>query len=228
MYGKHRALACVLLLVMCWVACSTAAADGDPAQLRGWNAGEGYQYIQFGRYQQDFSAEPIVWRVLSVNDGKAFLMSERILDARLFDEDSNDWPSSDLYQWLNGSFLKSAFDDGERAALVFAQDIGYVCIPARGDLRNAAYGFQTDLEASDPNRQGYSTPNAINNGVWIDDDGGSSYYLRSTPNKKNVDQIRSDGSLGIARVNRSTVGVRPMIVVDTAKATFQFVDSAGQ
>ena len=195
------------------------------AQLRGWSAQAGYQYILLGHFQQAYAQEPIVWRVLSVQGGKALLLSERILYATPYDEDSNDWLSSDACRWLHDDFYRSAFSDTERAAIVYSQDAGYVFLPARGDMQNPAYGFNADINAPDHNRKGFSTPYAINNKVWTNTDGGSSYFLRTVPNKKNVDQIRSEGALGVARVERDNVGIRPMLVVDTALLPFQAVNA---
>ena len=60
-----------------------SAAAGESA-LRGYNKEDGYVYLRLGQYPQteDGGIEPILWRVLTVDDEKAYLLSEYILFAR--------------------------------------------------------------------------------------------------------------------------------------------------
>jgi len=72
--------------------------------------------LTFGSYQN----EPIEWRVLAVKDGKALVVSEKILDARPYNIDNEDvtWESCTLRVWLNGDFLRDAFTLEEREFIV--------------------------------------------------------------------------------------------------------------
>ncbi len=70
-----------------------------------------------------FKWEPITWRILKQENGKAFLMSDRIIDNQLFYHDdairtindkqiySNNYAESDIRKWLNGTFYNTAFDE---------------------------------------------------------------------------------------------------------------------
>ena len=103
-------------------AASTSAADDGPGQESASSIRPGDQLL-FGRYDQDANAgngaEPIPWIVLDVEDGLATLMSRDVLEARAYNGLGMrvTWDGCSLRKWLNGSFLDSAFDDAERAAL---------------------------------------------------------------------------------------------------------------
>ena len=68
--------------------------------------------VRFGDYH---GAEE--WLVIDIEDGKALLLAENVVDAKAFDDDSSDWETSDLREWLNSDYLEEAFDDGEQKAL---------------------------------------------------------------------------------------------------------------
>lgn len=76
-----------------------------------------------------FKYEPVKWRILEENDGKAFLMSDTALYSRemsgIFSYNhkkitEDNWyyycnyAASDLRKWLNGSFYNDAFSDGQK------------------------------------------------------------------------------------------------------------------
>lgn len=76
-------------------------------------------YVEFGRWfhNSNGKVDDIEWRVLSIVDGVAFLVSRFGLDARRFDCKTNEWENSEIRQWLNGEFKKMAFFDEELMAL---------------------------------------------------------------------------------------------------------------
>lgn len=90
--------------------------------------------VTFGRYPQSadgqggFKTEPIKWRVLSVNGNEALLLSDKNLDAKVYNEsekeggDSITWEKSSVRRWLNdtgeGGFLKEAFTPEEQNAII--------------------------------------------------------------------------------------------------------------
>lgn len=94
--------------------------EEDAVQARnGYTAGSVYW----------FKYEPIKWRILEENDGKAFLISDTALYSRDMDDiitynhkkiTEDDWyyycnyAASDLRKWLNGSFYNDAFSDGQK------------------------------------------------------------------------------------------------------------------
>ena len=80
-------------------------------------------YIKFGTYEQDNNVqngkEKIEWLVLEVEDGEALLISRYALDCKPYSVDSSNstWDNSTLRQWLNNSFLNTAFTTLEQATI---------------------------------------------------------------------------------------------------------------
>ncbi len=74
----------------------------------------------FGNYEQNNNtadgAEPIEWLVLDVQDGKALLLSKKILDAKSYTDmrTGKTWEMSELRRWLNIQFYGTAFTQDER------------------------------------------------------------------------------------------------------------------
>lgn len=188
-------------------------------QIRGWNS-NGYQYILFGAYQQkDGYPEPILWRILYVNNNQALVLSEYIIDTRRFDDSCNSWMSSEARAWLNGDFLNNAFTATQRAAIIENKDPGSVFLLTQRDYVNPAYGFsKVDNQA----RRAQGSFYAINHNLWQSDEEYSSYFTRTSNYKDTVWQVRSTGAFGAAKANRSNVGIRPAMWIDLLKTNFDF------
>lgn len=226
---KGFALVCALLLCVL-AALPAAMADGetfDAGVLRGWDEAEGYQYVRFGVYPQEYADQPILWRVLAVRDGRALLLSELILDARPFhslsyaEGGTNEWEESELYAWLNQEFINTAFAKSERNLLYSNRGAGKVFLPSDGELTNPAYGFLGAKYEADPNRAATATPHAFDKGLWqASDSSYSSYYTRTKPNEKNARHVSSSGALGLARIERTNVGVRPALWLNIESLPF--------
>ena len=91
---------------------------GNPKILNGETT---WDCIWFGNYFQSDSSskEPIKWRVLSVNENEAFLLSDKILDMYAFTVEEYlptniVWENSGIREWLNNYFYKNAFSDEEK------------------------------------------------------------------------------------------------------------------
>ena len=82
------------------------------------------KYVTFGHYEQDNNLEngpePIEWKVLDIQDGRALLLSRYGLDVVQYNADYADitWAESTVRWWLNGYFLDTAFNKNERAAIL--------------------------------------------------------------------------------------------------------------
>ncbi len=74
--------------------------------------------IEFGSYYQyDLSRKtPIKWRVLDIQDGKALLISEFLLDAHPYNKEFKEitWENSSIRHWLNNEFINEAFTQSEQ------------------------------------------------------------------------------------------------------------------
>lgn len=76
-------------------------------------------HILFGNYQQktDADPEPIEWRVLEIKDDKALVITEYLLEPRVYNIEMEDvtWEDSSLRKWLNGDFYDTAFSAKEKS-----------------------------------------------------------------------------------------------------------------
>ena len=73
--------------------------------------------IWFGTFPQNDTTgvqyEPIRWRVLSQDGNEALLLSEKLLDARVFST-YDAWPTSSIRNWLRGDFMNTAFTENQK------------------------------------------------------------------------------------------------------------------
>lgn len=80
--------------------------------------------IEMGTYEQDDyfnnGAEPIVWRVLAVENDRALLISDKILDQEVYHpkQTAVTWESCFLRGWLNHDFFNTAFSADEQAQIL--------------------------------------------------------------------------------------------------------------
>ena len=142
-------------------------------------------YIYFGLYPQGTNGEiePIKWRILSEENGEALLLSEYILDAHRFDEESNNYKDSEIRKWLNNDFYNKAFNDNEKQIIL---TIEYTCgnmqdkvfLLSVREVTNPKYGFNEDIDYCDNQRVKKPTAYAIKQGVDTFIENGC-WWLRS-------------------------------------------------
>ena len=88
-----------------------------------------YDRIRFGSYCQDADVqaiEPIKWRVLSVDGDDLFLLADKNLDWKQYNEKYNSevtWEKCTLRKWLNEDFYNVAFNENEKRAILTANVI---------------------------------------------------------------------------------------------------------
>ena len=145
-----------LLLVLAALLAVTASAAGEGA-LRGYTREEGYVYLFLGRYPQkaDGGTEPILWRVLTADDEKAYLLSEYILFARAMHNDRNeyqkfkgDFAQTELCRYLNTTFAEEAFTEEELSLLLPCENFGKVFLITRDDMKNKNIGLGSTVTGS--------------------------------------------------------------------------------
>lgn len=182
----------IALLLAALLMVSCALAD---VALRGYDAKSGYVYVTLGQCPQDADGgvEPIVWRVLSVEDGRAYLLSEYVLEARPIHSDyqeyankptnkkkpgfNGDFTQTEMSRYLCGDFAQNCFTDDERAMLTPDDTFGLFFLASDADLKNKAYGF-----TSNESRKAWGTPYALANGLFkygSQRGGHSPYWTRS-------------------------------------------------
>ncbi len=210
---RLRTLALAALLLCAPVLGETA--------LQGFAANKAYQYVQFGAYPQEAAEEalPIVWRVLRVEDGVAYLLSDRILDVRRIHGDQWNYQGfehSELHAWLQDTFVGEAFTVEEAAALREDPVFGRVSLPDSDDIRDRDAGFTDDRS-----RYFYGTPYALEQGLYTYRGGGHSpIFTRTRSQRAHANRAtKIDGTIGFIGVESDDLGLVPVIWLDTAMVT---------
>lgn len=137
--------------------------------------------VEFGSYEQDGDAsngkEPIEWRVLAVEGNRAYVVSQKALDAHAFNadkDDGNDWNSSDLKKWLESDFASQAFTSDEMKEIDGAPMLLSV------DEANTYFKSDEERQCCPTNRlkQQWGWDSDFNSAChwWLRSPGGESYY----------------------------------------------------
>ncbi len=146
-----------------------------------WNGNVStWDCVWFGKYwQEDTNGDgvadendektPIKWRVLSVNGDDVFLMADRCLNRKKYNEVSAGltWNNCTLRSWLNcydssyntanidysaDGFLSSAFSTEERDSVQKGYLGDYVYLASSSEVTNETYGFLADLGTASETR----------------------------------------------------------------------------
>ena len=205
-----------------------------------WASVKAGDKISLGAYEQDGTtdtAEAIIWEVLAVENGKATLISEKVLDKVIYynfeystsaGAGATNWKDSDLRSWLNSSF-KASFSEAELGLMVEST----LKNPANGltgaggcdDTVDLIYVLGSDeLKELIPNaldRRALPTDYAVANGVYVDPQiRCADWWLRDSGETVNqAKNVLYYGGIDTAgKLAKSDyVGVRPVIVVDLTK-----------
>jgi hypothetical protein len=165
--------------------------------------------------------EPILWRVLSVENGEAYLVSEYVLfhhrvhsDDTAYIQSGGAFEKTELFAYLNGPFLKN-FSQDELAMLADQGASGKMTLLTAEDLRNSALGFGTNTS-----RSALGTPYAVNNGLFqytIQFGSTSPYWTRTqnTGAPYGACCTKANGSIGYIRVVVQNEGCRPACALQT-------------
>ena len=175
----------------------------------------------FGRYPQsvawmsdgstDNTLEPIEWKVLSNDGSKALVISDKILDHKLFHnlDEATTFENSNLKTWLNGTFYNKAFNADEKLAIT-SDGISLLTIYEIDSLfSDAIYKKTTTTEYA-------ATVEVLS---YTLGEGYQDYWLRREAGV-------SDTTTPICKFNGSTaytsylatpqIGVRPVLYIDLA------------
>lgn len=213
-----------IFLLLCLLLSSAAA---EAPTLRGYDQSQGYVYLNLGTFPQtaDGQVQPILWRVLTVEDGQAYILSEYVLEARCIHSDyyayahkptdkkypgfDGDFSQTEMSQYLNGDFAQNNFTQEELALVAQDETLGQFYLVTAADLKNKDYGFGTDQS-----RKAWGTEYAKANGLFVysvSRGKHSPYWTRdqSTSDARHARCIKAAGNLG--RINVITVdeGMRP-------------------
>ena len=78
--------------------------------------------VQFGQYPQGANGEvqPLVWRVIAVENGRALLITDKLIDAMPYNKEDFKvtWETCTLRKWMNNDFISKAFKSNQLAQIV--------------------------------------------------------------------------------------------------------------
>lgn len=248
-----RILSLLLLSLMLFSLPGTAfAADNTTKKLyRG-------DRFYFGSYEQDNNPdngpEPIEWMVMVVDDNLALLVSRYGLDAVPYQEGYVDvtWENCQLRTWMNDTFLNTAFNEMEQAAILpitldnsnaYNSCTMWISIKEGADTTDKVYPLSCkQAEEVFGHRKGNNvtklrdddhslcqpTEYAIAQGAKTDENGNGYWWLRSpgvtTFYAAYVSPLNSEGTTHIFAEH---ICVRPTIIIDTDLALALQESSAG-
>ena len=192
-----------------------------------------------GKINNDTSS--LKWRVLSVDDGKALLISDKIIDQLPFDYDSKTkikatcWADSYLRAYLNSSFLDNNFTQAEQDSIIsrkitnkdnpeFETDSGpstkdKVYLLSIDEVMNDDYGFRQSYNAAD-SRKTLALDIPIAQRDAKDDPELTEYWWLRTmgEDSKQAAYVTGGGLISIsgypATQNYYTLGLRPVLNLD--------------
>ena len=100
--------------------------------------------IPFGQYPQGANGEiePLMWRVLALESGRALLITDKLIDCMRYHETDTKvtWETCSLRRWMNNDFIRKAFSSEELA------HIATVTIP---NLNRGIFGLKKGNPTSD-------------------------------------------------------------------------------
>ena len=247
--GKKRLRLWVLLAALFLTGCGNSAASTDQTEetevrttaeatetLSDLTAAKTGSLITFGHYEQDNDTsngkEPIEWIVLEKReDGSLLVMSRYALDVQPYhiERKSVSWMTCTLREWLNGSFMNTAFSTDELAVISTdnSSNAEYASYGADAEDRVFLFSkfevreyFADDADGDSVARACKPTAYAKAQGIWTFEggalDGNCRWWLRSLgDDTTNAAYVGFNGrvyDLG-CMVNRDNLGIRPALVI---------------
>lgn len=223
----YRLLALLLAMMLL-----TPALAAD--ELRGYDKKQGYVYLTLGSFPQtaDGGVEPIVWRVLQVKDGRAYILSEYVLAAHRMHGDyqqyankpsakknpgfDGDFAQTEVSLYMNGEFASEHFTPSELSLISPDEALGMFFFVSADDLKDKSLGFGTNQS-----RKAWSTEYASENGLFVYGSKygrHSPYWTRdqSSSDARHARCTKDQGELGRINVITEDLGMRPACYLDMA------------
>lgn len=186
-----------------------------------WSANVG-DIVKFGSYEQDNDKsngkEEIEWEVLDKQDNKLLVISKYCLDCQPYNTKYEDvtWENCSLREWLNNTFLDTAFSDVKKAmipSVTIANDDNYPYYTNPGnDTTDKIFLLSIDEAnkyfTSYDQRQVNTTAYAMSQGASCK----TSWWLRSAGyNNRYATYILSEGQISNygSNVSNDYIAVRP-------------------
>ncbi|MBR1741325.1 MAG: leucine-rich repeat protein [Lachnospiraceae bacterium] len=222
-----------------WSYAGTVSSDGTDGKISTWDC------VYFGHYWQEDTngdgtadekdeKQPIKWRVLSVDESSMFLIADKNLDIKPYNQTYTEvtWESSTLRSWLNGygaennkngldysseSFIGQAFSSEEQEGVQRTSVTNKtkntedkIYLLSDSEISSTDYGFYDNLRKFSKTRGAENTDyvNKYSNIV--------TYWLRSQNNSSEAVCVISNENVGNdgfwnAAVNQYDIAVRPAL-----------------
>lgn len=233
----------ILLAALLLLTIPLAAAE-DTSVLRGYS--KGYQYVLMGNYPYDSDGlvwgndpygsgntkdEPVLWRILSVEDNTVLLLTEYVIELQqvtfIHDEEAikhYDFPrhekysQTDLCHWINEEMLPHLFDQDPLVyALMEEGENGRLFCLTSKQLLRSDYGFRETVKPTKV-RITTPTPYARKRRIYRKDKpinykaGGTPYWVGSMmEGKSKLHIVGYDGHISGGVYSRDNIGIRPAV-----------------
>ena len=188
-----------------------------------------------------FKFEPLRWLVLSNTGGELLLVSEKILEARQYNQSWSavTWETCSLRTWLNNTFYNNAFSPDEQTNVATSAVVNAnnpwngtnggnstndkVFLLSHAEVMDNANGFSSSSNA-DTARRSKGTDFAKSCGLYVPPGseflGMSAWWLRSPGNDtQSAGTVDSGGGISYDSVDTAYEGVRPAIRINEACVT---------
>lgn len=171
--------------------------------------------ISFGRYvvfgRKDYARAPLLWRMVDYFDGKALLLSDRIMSCSPFDTENgkNHWIGSYLCERMNGDNMDYAFTPEEQVLIKPNADGIRGFVLSRSEVEQVL--------STDELRKAQGTTYAKVSGLSVDAVGNGAWWLRDEGDEAGcVKLVRADGTINTdgEAVTQNGIGIRPALWVD--------------
>ena len=222
----------ILLMLAAWLLLLPLAAPAEDS-LRGYVKGQGYQYVLLGEYpyEKDGTSAPVLWRILDVEENKALLITEYIIDTQqaIFEDDPkviekrtyrriNHYEESDLCPWLDTEMVDRLFGADPITGALIKENGSRVFILTSEQFLTTKYGFSADMWNEQRSRQAVGTPYCIKQRkLYVDPSIGKSPYWAATiknPADYKLQLIGYNGHLSWGAYTRVNVGLRLSVRLD--------------
>ena len=228
-----------------------AKAEGNPDKYKISNprvddGNTTWDLVEFGSYWNGTGGkDPLKWRVLAVDDEKIFVVTDKGIDTKFFQEQEAtsepDWNSCTLRSWINGydgsynsvnkdysssgnSFKSVAFNNDEYKAILTSNIEDKIFLLSDGEVVNSDYGF-----INQKSRYAEPTDYSLANGALTANMDGKQiavWWLRTKGFNNNcekaVDTYGDVYHYGYHMNNYSGVMVRPAIYLDINSDTWKY------
>ncbi len=185
-----------------------------------------------------FKFEPLQWRVLSNTNGELFVMAEKLLDSKAYNQayTSVTWETCTLRTWLNNDFYSTAFSSAEQAAIETSAIVNEdnslndtdggnntsdkLFLLSSSEALSTAYGFDSNPNTSDTARKAQGTDFSKSSGLFVTADspysGNSNWCLRSPGwDQKYIRIVNIDGYfVDSMNVHLTYGGIRPAFKIN--------------